>query len=284
MYLLRPGIKEDPVRRWALPDRAFFAAGACHVLAQAFLDRFPGAGFRPIWVRPRAGFTGNHVFVTNGDLAFDYHGYVHPDRLVAHHTKRARRLFRAWEADLVPVTVSLVNREAARAIGMDIREPAQFLHDALPRAQSYLDRFDHRILRCRELDGSMELFEHVAAVYHRLERLAAANHAASITEMRLAVLFHEEPTDRLPSLLGEAGFPDFAPAVVGVIGGFGQLWKAKTDQEMVAYVAAHKANLPALLLFELAHEGRATPQMERAAEIADLSVDFNRWVARLTNT
>jgi putative ABC transport system substrate-binding protein len=27
-------------------------------------------------VRPRAGFTGNHVFVTNGDLAFDYHGYV----------------------------------------------------------------------------------------------------------------------------------------------------------------------------------------------------------------
>src|SRR5262245_6080139 len=112
MYLLRPGIKEDPVRRWNLPDRVFFAAGACHILAHAFLERFDGAGFDPVWVRPKAGFTGNHVFVTNGKLAFDYHGYVRPNHLVEHYTKRARRLFSRWEADLVPVTVSLVSRDA----------------------------------------------------------------------------------------------------------------------------------------------------------------------------
>jgi len=144
VYLLRPGIKEDPVRRWKLPDRVFFAAGACHILAHAFLERFPSPGFAPVWVRPREGFTGNHVFVTNGDLAFDYHGYVTHDRLVAHFHKRARRLFPGWVADLIPVTVSLVNREEAKTIGMDIREPAQFFHDALPRARRYLERFDHR--------------------------------------------------------------------------------------------------------------------------------------------
>jgi hypothetical protein len=146
MYLLRPGIKEDPVRRWNLPDRVFFACGACHVLAHAFLERFPGAGFRPIWIRPRRELTGNHVVVTNGDLAFDYHGYVAYDRLVDHYTTRARRLFPDWGADLVPVTASLVNREDAKAIGMDIREPGQFLHDALPRARRYLERFDHRVV------------------------------------------------------------------------------------------------------------------------------------------
>jgi hypothetical protein len=126
------------------------------------------------------------------------------------------------------------------------------------------------------------LFEHIAAVYHRLERLAGVDDSTSLGELRLAVLFHEEPPDRLPSLLVEAGFADLAPAILDVIGGFGQLWKANTDHEMVAYVAAHKAHLPALLLFELAHEGRATPQMERAAEIADLALDFDRWAARLS--
>lgn len=146
MYLLRPGIKEDPVRRWNLPDRVFFAAGAGHILAHAFLERFPSAGFNPIWVRPRGQFIGNHVFVANDDLAFDYHGYVSRSHLVAHFTKRARRLFPGWEADLLPVTVSLVSRAEAKAIGMDIREPAQFLHDALARARQYLERFDHCFL------------------------------------------------------------------------------------------------------------------------------------------
>jgi hypothetical protein len=149
VYLLRPGIKDDPVRRWNLPDRVFFAAGACHILAHAFLERFPAAGFRPLWVRPRAGFVGHHVFATDGDLAFDYHGYAGHDRLVDHYTRQARRRFPGWDADLVAVTISLVNREGARAIGMDIREPAQFLHDALPRARHYLQRFDHRVLDTR---------------------------------------------------------------------------------------------------------------------------------------
>lgn len=146
MYLLRPGTKEDLLRRWSLPDRVFFACGACHILAHAFLERFASAGFGAVWIRPRNGLTGHHVFVTNGDLAFDYHGYVSCGRLVDHYRRRARRLFPEWEADVVLVTVSLVHREEAKAIGMDIREPTQFFHDALPRAHRYLERFDHRAL------------------------------------------------------------------------------------------------------------------------------------------
>jgi hypothetical protein len=36
-----PGAKRDPAKRWAFPDRVFFAAGACHMLAYAFLERYP---------------------------------------------------------------------------------------------------------------------------------------------------------------------------------------------------------------------------------------------------
>ena len=43
MYRVEAGVKGDPARRWALPDRVFFACGACHVLASAFLERHAGA-------------------------------------------------------------------------------------------------------------------------------------------------------------------------------------------------------------------------------------------------
>lgn len=147
MFLLRPGIKQDPVRRWNLPDRVFFASGACHILAHAFLERFPEAGWRAIWISPRRRLPGNHVFLTNGIVTFNYHGYVSSVRLIEQYKKRAQRLVPGWEADRVPVTVSLIDRENAKTIGIDIREPGQFLHDALPRAHRYLDRFDHGIMR-----------------------------------------------------------------------------------------------------------------------------------------
>jgi hypothetical protein len=42
MYQLRTkGAKRDPIKRWALPDRVFFACGACHILAYAFLRAYP---------------------------------------------------------------------------------------------------------------------------------------------------------------------------------------------------------------------------------------------------
>ena len=91
MYIIDGAIKDDPARRWALPDRVFFACGACHILAFAFLERYPRAGFKPIWMKPRAGYTGNHVFVTNGATAFDYHGYCDEHMLIAHAQAKAGR-------------------------------------------------------------------------------------------------------------------------------------------------------------------------------------------------
>ncbi|WP_246878893.1 hypothetical protein [Thalassospira sp. ER-Se-21-Dark] len=40
--------KNDPVMRWNLPDRVFFACGACHILAHAFLKRYGTDDMTPL--------------------------------------------------------------------------------------------------------------------------------------------------------------------------------------------------------------------------------------------
>lgn len=74
VYVPGTNVKRDPARRWAQPDRRFFACGACHMLAHAFLEMYPDQGFEPFWIRPAAGFTGNHSFIARAGVAFDYHG------------------------------------------------------------------------------------------------------------------------------------------------------------------------------------------------------------------
>jgi hypothetical protein len=126
----------------------------------------------------------------------------------------------------------------------------------------------------------VRLFEHIGIVYDRLEKVADTSFP-TIAQLRLAVLLHEESPDSLPSLLVGAGFSDFVPIVLAVIGGFGELWKTKTEHEIAEYVLAHRDHVASLLLFELAHEGQATRQMERAAELGGLDLSFKRWAARL---
>ena len=143
MFFPKISVKNDPVRRWHRPDRHFFANGACQVLAFAFLERYPDMGFHARWIKPAAGFTGNHIYVTDGINAFDYHGHTSEQRLLAFGFKRGRRFFPGWDATLVDLpTAALISEQRSRQIeGLWLRQPDQFLHDALPRARSFLDGF-----------------------------------------------------------------------------------------------------------------------------------------------
>ena len=44
--------KLDPVMRWELTDRVFFACGACHILAYAFMERYKLRSAKAIWIKP----------------------------------------------------------------------------------------------------------------------------------------------------------------------------------------------------------------------------------------
>jgi hypothetical protein len=143
MYKVGKGVKTDPVRRWALPDRVFFACGACHILAFAFLETYPHSGFRPIWIKPAKGYTGNHIFLACGSAAFDYHGYSDLQRFLAHTRAKASRWWPGWSAELIalPADVLVSEQKSRQYDGLWLREPGQFLHDALPRARRFVRRF-----------------------------------------------------------------------------------------------------------------------------------------------
>jgi hypothetical protein len=143
MYVLAPGHKDDPVRRWALPDRVFFASGACHILAYALLDAYPAVNFAAVWIKPARGFTGNHIVAVRGDTAFDYHGYSSWSRLLMHTHLKANRWWPGWTAELLTLPKeALISESKSRQYdGLWLREPAQYLQDAVPRARQFLLRY-----------------------------------------------------------------------------------------------------------------------------------------------
>ncbi|HEV2897197.1 MAG TPA: hypothetical protein VGX71_05020 [Pseudaminobacter sp.] len=142
MYRLKPGIKRDPVRRWALPDRVFFGNGACGILAGAFLRQPPLPGFHAERIIPGEGFAGNHIYVTDGVIAFDYHGYSVKYRLLLHHTMGwASQYAEGWNCLLERVDFDLLDTHALNRNKM--LGPDQYLHDPIDRAHRFLDRIDH---------------------------------------------------------------------------------------------------------------------------------------------
>jgi hypothetical protein len=151
MYILAAGIKSDPVRRWALPDRVFFGHGACAILAGVYLRDQPLPGFVAERIVPAGGLAGNHIYVTDGTVAFDYHGYSLRARLLLHHTNGwAQRYPGVWNCRVERADFDLLDGKALNQIQM--LGPTQYLHDPIPRAEAFLHRIDHRqaYLRARE--------------------------------------------------------------------------------------------------------------------------------------
>jgi hypothetical protein len=141
MYVLKHGIKKDPVRRWALPDRIFFGYGACHILAGVYLEARPLAGFHAERIIPDEGFAGGHMFVTNGVVAFDFHGYCLRDRLLAHHARGWSRHSPGWRSTIEPVEFDALDTAELNARKM--LGPDQYLHDPRPRAAAFIACRDH---------------------------------------------------------------------------------------------------------------------------------------------
>ena len=163
--------------------------------------------------------------------------------------------------------------------GQYVHESNRFLRRLLSQCGSY------PIIAAAAGSGQLPhfpvtLFDHVGEVYRRVET-AADHDVAGIEEPRLAALVHEEPQESLPKVLRSAGVFDFAPTVMAVTGGFGRIWKVRTEGDLRDYVEVSRPHLTSILLFELAHEGQVIPEMERAAEVGGLQTALKCWVERL---
>ncbi|ATN34539.1 hypothetical protein ACO34A_12080 [Rhizobium sp. ACO-34A] len=154
MYILKRGIKKDPARRWALPDRIFFGYGACHILAGVYLRDPPLSGFHAERIIPAEGFAGAHMYVTDGVIAFDFHGYSLRDRLLAHHRKGWSALSSGWSSIIEDVDFDALDTEQLNARKM--LGPDQYLQDPRPRAVDFIRRRDH----ARDADRARKLAGH----------------------------------------------------------------------------------------------------------------------------
>ena len=103
-----------------------------------------GAEHEVLWIKPAPpNRIGNHIVVATTDWVFDFHGYSRRAAFLAHAWRRARRLWPGWDASLMalPRDVLISEIRSRQVDGLWLRESEQFLHDALPRARAYLDRF-----------------------------------------------------------------------------------------------------------------------------------------------
>jgi hypothetical protein len=111
--------------------------------AHAFLEIYRDLEFQARWIKPASGYIGNHIYVTDGVVAFDYHGLTTEARLLSLAFRRGRRFFPGWEATLVDLPADVLVSEARSRTyeGLWLREPNQFLYDAMPRARVFVQRF-----------------------------------------------------------------------------------------------------------------------------------------------
>ena len=147
VYRLKPGVKQDHMRRWALPDRIFFGHGACHILAGVYLADAPLSGFHAERIIPHGSVPGGHMYVTDGEIAFDYHGYSLRGRLLDHHRRSWSVDYPGWTCDIERVDFPILAANALNSRKM--LGPDQYLHNAIPRARAFLARREHAALSAR---------------------------------------------------------------------------------------------------------------------------------------
>ncbi len=120
--------RADQLLSWQRDDHAFFAAGACHILAWAFTASPWGAGFEiRVIFEPGAAYPV-HVYASDGRWAFDHCGWTPESWLLA-----------AYEHERV-MTVDVSLEEFCARYWH--RLPEQYAHSPWERARAYVARYN----------------------------------------------------------------------------------------------------------------------------------------------
>lgn len=133
--------RRDVFKSWGRDDQAFFAAGACHILAELFVQLHQHEGFKMVYLKPKENFPGNHVYASNGTWAFDHNGWTKEDELLQITAEAYQQKYPGWEYTkhlIEPAIDALENFCKAN----QHRLPWQFAHLPWERAYNYIQRFD----------------------------------------------------------------------------------------------------------------------------------------------
>lgn len=125
--------RDDQSLSWHRTDRAFFAAGACHILAWTCRELYPAMPIGITALRDPEEDRVFHSVATWDDWAFD-HGGWHPTAELV----RVNEEFVGHPLARVEITTDLADFCRRH----DHRMPHQYHEDPRPRARAYVRRFD----------------------------------------------------------------------------------------------------------------------------------------------
>ncbi|MDQ6525993.1 MULTISPECIES: hypothetical protein [unclassified Nocardioides] len=125
--------RASPWLSWSRPDRAFFASGACHILAWTCRELHPSEPIGIAALRATGAEQVFHAFATWGAWAFDHSGWHPADALVG-----VNQDFAGHAIERVEITTDLATfcRQHRH------RMPHQYHDDPRPRARDYVRRFE----------------------------------------------------------------------------------------------------------------------------------------------
>jgi hypothetical protein len=138
----------DPVLSWNRPDKAFFAAGACHILAWTFVRANPKSEFSLRGLREIRQSHVSHVYVSDGNWAFDHDGWNLEAELLAVTRSEAQRREDGARIESIGLHDNLVNF----CMEHHHRLPSNFAYDPWPRATQYLSTFQELNPTAVEID------------------------------------------------------------------------------------------------------------------------------------
>ena len=135
-----PEEKRDIFKSWSRDDQAFFASGACHILAELFSQLHADAGFYKVHIKPAEGFPGNHIYATDGEWAFDHNGWTKEEELLLTTSDAYMSRYPGWkyERRVVEEDFETFCKENNH------RLPWQFAYLPWERACNYIHNFSSR--------------------------------------------------------------------------------------------------------------------------------------------
>lgn len=122
-----------------------------------YLGNPPLRGFYAERIVPADGLAGNPIYVTDGTLAFGYHGYAMRTKLAQYYTSNWAGISDAgWNARLERVNFALLDRfelNARKMLGPE-QYGLQYGYDPIARARRYLSKINHDATSKRALPSS----------------------------------------------------------------------------------------------------------------------------------
>jgi hypothetical protein len=133
--------RRDQLLSWSRPDDAFFASGACHILAFRFCHRHAERSHRIILIHPTNDLPGAHVYVESQGWAFDFNGWTPEDVLLSRTAAECRTRWPGWDYERVEVFDVDLPAFCAR---WGHRPAAGFALNVIERADRFVERFPAR--------------------------------------------------------------------------------------------------------------------------------------------